>query len=627
MVHMGRRSFIVMSGAAALGIGLGASTSHAAEEKSKETKIYEDASNKRGIPVTVLAAFAHCQSRWQDHGGRPSVGNGFGPMHLIDAAERQRGLERAGKHIAAFEDTLENATKISGIPADKIRNDAASNVEAGAALLAHLQKKGGHPVGADTKPEAWYLAVARASGMSTIEAQSTFADRVMKTVASGQKEKMADGRYLVLEKSEVGSVEAQKEVLLQSRVDEKPAPPPAEKKKVEIIPSPYEKYGESEKDYGNHDRAFRPKAPAINYIIIHDTECSWDVAIKMVKDPKFVSWNYTIRSNDGHVAQHLKHQDIGWHCGSWWFNMHSIGIEHEGHAARGHRWYTEPMYASSAELVKNLCEELKVPMDRSHIIGHDQIPGEKTEQIPKMHWDPGPFWDWEHFFELLGAPLSQGTSTDPIKAGDVIRILPGFKGNAQPLTACGKDGPCEAGNTNFVPLHTKPSTSSELVRDPGLRPKGDPTTTQVSDIGARAIAGTEFVVAKVEKDWTAIWYLGTLGWFHNPPSAPKARKVTEKRTIATTTAKTKIYGRAVPEKAAYKDASRYQEINSLVYKVEAGQKYVVGDLNPPTAYYWSKSFSMDTPNDHVLITGKDRYALVSFGHRLAFMKHTEVTLG
>lgn len=197
MVHIGRRSFIVMSGAAALGIGLGTSTSHAAEEKSKETKIYDDASNKQGIPITVLAAFAHCQSRWQDHGGRPSVGNGFGPMHLIDAAERQRGLERAGKPIAAFEDTLESATKISGIPADKIRNDAGANVEAGAALLVHLQKKAGHPVGADTKPEAWYLAVARASGMSTIEAQSTFADRVMKTVASGQKEKLPDGKFLV----------------------------------------------------------------------------------------------------------------------------------------------------------------------------------------------------------------------------------------------------------------------------------------------------------------------------------------------------------------------------------------------------------------------------------------------
>ncbi|WP_219106383.1 N-acetylmuramoyl-L-alanine amidase [Austwickia sp. TVS 96-490-7B] len=620
---MGRRSFIVVSSTAALAFGLGIKSSQAVEVNSKETKIYDDAAKKYGIPVTVLAAFAHCQSRWQDHQGRPSVGSGFGPMHLIDAAARRKALERAGKPIAASEDTLAAAVKASGLDANKVRKDAAANVEAGAALLVALQKKYRRPTGVTTGPENWYLSVARASGMSTITAQAEFADRVMKTIATGKKERLPLGRAIVLQKSDVGSVEEQKTQLLKASVKEKPEQP---QDKTEWIPAPYEQYGENAGDYGNHDRAFRPKAPTINYIIIHDTECSWETTLKKVQDPKYVSWEYSIRSSDGHIAQHLKPQDIGWHAGNWWFNMHSIGLEHEGVAARGHKWYTEAMYLASAKLVKKLSAQYGIPLDRAHIIGHDQVPGEKTEKIAGMHWDPGPFWDWEHFFELLGAPLSKGTSTDPVKVGDVVRILPGFKGNAQPMTDCGDDGPCESGNTNFVPLHSAPSKDAELVRDIGLRPKGDPPTTQASDIGARAAAGNEFVVAKIEGDWTAVWFLGSMGWFYNPRSAPKARKVTEKRTVVTTTGTTKVYGRAFPEKEAFRDASRYQEILPLVYQIGDKQQYVVGEANPATAYYWSKTFSMDTPDDHVLIKGNDRYVLVSFGHRLAFMRRAEITL-
>ncbi|MDV9192425.1 N-acetylmuramoyl-L-alanine amidase, partial [Streptomyces sp. SR27] len=38
-----------------------------------------------GVPESVLLAVSYLQSRWDTHGGAPSVTGGYGPMHLTDA--------------------------------------------------------------------------------------------------------------------------------------------------------------------------------------------------------------------------------------------------------------------------------------------------------------------------------------------------------------------------------------------------------------------------------------------------------------------------------------------------------------------------------------------------------------
>ncbi len=63
------------------------------------------------------------------------------------------------------------------------------------------------------------------------------------------------------------------------------------------------------------------------------------------------------------------------------------------------------MYRSSARLVKYLARKYDIPLDMQHIFGHDQIPGVTAANVAGMHWDPGPYWNWERYFQLLGAPL------------------------------------------------------------------------------------------------------------------------------------------------------------------------------------------------------------------------------
>ncbi|MGH3770870.1 MAG: N-acetylmuramoyl-L-alanine amidase, partial [Pseudonocardiaceae bacterium] len=84
--------------------------------------------------------------------------------------------------------------------------------------------------------------------------------------------------------------------------------------------------------YGNYDRADRPRdGDDIRYLVVHDTEESYDSAIARFQDPhNGACAHYVIRSSDGQVTQLVHTRNIAHHAGNYWFNMHSLGIEHEG---------------------------------------------------------------------------------------------------------------------------------------------------------------------------------------------------------------------------------------------------------------------------------------------------------
>ncbi|MFE0201585.1 N-acetylmuramoyl-L-alanine amidase, partial [[Kitasatospora] papulosa] len=310
----------------------------------------------------------------------------------------------------------------------------------------------------------------------------------------------------------------------------------------EWIPAPYEQFGEG--DYGNHDKADRPASQSVEYIVIHDTEATWDTTLRLVQDPEYVSWQYSLRSSDGHVAQHLRLKDIGWHAGNWYVNAKSVGLEHEGFLVSPDAWYTEAMYRSSARLVRHLAKRYDIPLDRQHIIGHDNVPGTLPSTIPGMHTDPGPFWDWAHYFALLGRPFVPTASA----GASAVTIRPDYDRHQPVYTGCAKAGDtCAPHGSAAVRLHTAPDDSAPLVKDAGLRPGGGESTTGVNDTGARATTGQQYAVAERRGDWTAIWYLGQKAWFHNPRTRPtavgaRAALVTPREGLA----EVPVYGRAYP---------------------------------------------------------------------------------
>ena len=145
----------------------------------------------------------------------------------------------------------------------------------------------------------------------------------------------------------------------------------------------------------------------IDYIVIHDTEGTWhDVRSTWCRTRP--TWAGTTRCARPTATSPStsRPRTSAWHAGNWYVNAQSIGIEHEGFAAARATWYTEAMYRTSAKLVQLPGREVRHPAGPAHIIGHDNVPGTLPATVAGMHWDPGPYWDWEHYFDLLGAPIT-----------------------------------------------------------------------------------------------------------------------------------------------------------------------------------------------------------------------------
>lgn len=616
---------------------IGAAPSEAQSSALRLQSAFSSAAAEYGVPRSVLLGVSYLQSRWDAHAGAPSVTGGYGPMHLTDArtalagaahhsegAEDARGDEARAPlvpeeripdsgELPARLKTLPKASELTGLNPERLRTDPAANVAGGAALLAAAQRELGEPASAD--PADWYGAVALFSGADDHATAAAYANDVYDVIRTGGERLTDAGQQVALAAQpdlapDTGTLEGAG--LRASAAGDTECPASVS---CEWIPAPYEEFGEG--DYGNHDLGNRPTSQSIKYIVVHDTEGAWEGVLKLVQDPTYVSWNYSLRSTDGHIAQHLKAKDVGWHAGNWYVNAKSIGLEHEGFLANPDAWYTEAMYRSSARLVKYLAKKYGIPLDRQHILGHDTVPGPTSGTIRNMHTDPGPYWDWRHYFELLDRPFEPTAG----KNGGVVTIRPDYATHRPVYTGCTAAGePCAPHGSSAVRLYSGPGTSYPLIKDIGL---GTTPGTGVNDLSSRVSTGQQYAVAGQEGDWTAIWYLGQKAWFHNPAKEPTAVHatglvVTPKDGLEDVP----VYGRAYPEASAYPEGVPAQPVSPLPYRLAKGQKYVVGD-KVPGQYYYAVTFDEAS---HRVVTGKDLYYEIQFGHRVAFVRAADVTV-
>jgi hypothetical protein len=353
--------------------------------------------------------------------------------------------------------------------------------------------------------------------------------------------------------------------------------------------------------------ANRPIEPRIKYIIIHGTESSFDATIdgaQNAAEPN--SWHYSIRSRDGKVVQHLRLKDIGWHTGNHYISWQAIGIEHEGYASQD-GWYTEAMYRASATLVRYLTKRFNIPLDRQHILGHDNVPGMTPQWLPRMHTDPGPYWDWGHYFDLLGAPIRSS-------GGELVTIAPDYAANQPAFTGCaGSSAACPKHGSSAVVLRSAPEPNAPLVNDLGLKPGGEPSTMRISDQGSHASAGQQFVLAEIRGDWAAVWYLGQKAWFQPIPglSRGSGRVATPKPGRATVP----VYGWALPELPVV-----------LPYTLAAGQSYAVGEIVEGFEFIMTTDAAGARTGAWKVLEGGVSYAQIQFGHRVMYVNLNDVDI-
>ncbi|MFG1810359.1 N-acetylmuramoyl-L-alanine amidase [Streptomyces sp. NPDC049040] len=573
------------------------------------------------VPAAVLLAVAYQESAWQSHGAQASADGGYGPMHLTDVTPAMMAGGGAGavgrsdlRAMAADPalHTLQAAAKLTGLRESALREDPVANIRGGAALLASYQTQvtGGAPA----DPAQWYGAVARYSQSPQKQAAASFADRVFATIRGGASTEAGDRQRVRLDASpstRPATAQVDRLHLAASAATGTECPPSVQCTFVAGSPA-----GLQVSD--------RPaNGITIDTIVIHDLETSYDAGVAGLANPtNGVSTHYVMRSADGAVTQMVPTKDIAFHAGNYSTNLHSVGIEHEGFAAQGATWYTEAQYEATADLVTYLAQRFGIPLDRQHILGHDNVAGPSTATVSAMHWDPGPRWDWDHFMRLLRAPLSGPHGIAPV--GSVVTIDPAFDTNLQTVQVCPSDDPTGAVTactdqqqaSNFVFLRTAPDASAPLFGDQAIHGAAA-GTDRISDWGSTAQAGQQFVVAGRQGDWTAIWYSGTKVWFLDPGGC-NTRQAYGVKTVRTAgTAPVSLYGSSYPDASEYPaglGASTQAPLG--MYSLPAGQAYVA--TRPPTAtvdYFKSSG---------TVVTGAKTMYTIQFNHRVALVYSGDV---
>ncbi|MEU9157284.1 N-acetylmuramoyl-L-alanine amidase [Streptomyces sp. NPDC048417] len=575
------------------------------------------------VPRQVLLAVAYQESAWDTHAGQHSTDGGYGPMNLTDVTPAMMAGGDAGaagrhdlKQMSADPalHTLQAAAKLTGLSAEELRTDAAANIRGGAALLASYQKAVTGSGSKDaTDPGNWYAAVARYSQSTQRQGAAAFADRVFATVQKGAHRTTADGAHVKLAAdSDVAPATGQLASLdLKSAADTgTECPTTVACTFVPASPS-------------NGQVSNRPaNGIRIDSIVIHDTETSYDTAISLFQKPGGSASHYVMRSSDGAVTQMVPTKDLAFHAGNYSTNMHSIGIEHEGYAAHGATWYTEAQYEATAELVKYLAGRFGIPLDREHIIGHDNVAGPNSSLVSGMHWDPGPSWDWNHFMSLLGVHTGRH-GVGPV--GSVVTIAPRFDDNLQTVQICPSDDPTGATTactetqqpSDFVYLRTGPSDTAPLFGDQALHP-GAAGTDRINDWGSTAAAGQQFVVAGQDGDWTAVWYSGAKVWFHNPHGCNTAPAHGVKVITAAGSSPVAVYGSSYPDAAEYPAGlSPSTQAPLSMYSVPAGQAYVATVAPSLTDDFF--------PSSGAVVTGAKAMYTIQYNHRVVLVYASDVT--
>ncbi|MFV2119481.1 N-acetylmuramoyl-L-alanine amidase, partial [Streptomyces sp. Act-28] len=638
---------------------------------------FERAAREFDVPASVLMAVSYRQTRWESHDGLPSTTGAYNVMGLTrvdpedleddhddhdghdghDGGDGHAGevdehrlahMNRSGdpdveKHFDAEKalgsvreepvdtddprlHTLDEAAGLIDASPEAVRRDPAQSIRAGAALLAEYQRRATGSLPDD--PGEWYPAVARNSQAPDHKGARLFAQRVFESIRTGERRTTDDGQRLSLPADpSVKPAPSSKVPLAATSATATAAPTPdcPAGLDCDFRPAAY-KQNSGPDDWGNYNVASRPAGGHdIRYIAIHDTEGSYDGSLAVFQNSNtYASAHYMVRASDGLVTQMVENKNEAWHAGNKTLNMHSIGIEHEGYAIKEGSWYTEPQYESSAALVKHLAAKYGIPLDREHIIGHDEIPGVLDTKVRAQHWDPGPFWDWNHYMSLMGAPTGAGGAGGPLKAGQLVRFVPPFTTANQPkLTNNGAAVTPQPANFGY--LYTSPSASAGTIGDPYL---GTQTWSEGWNWGNKLVAGGTFVVAEALNDWTAIWYGGQKAWFRNPGG--QFTVPVESGTVlrAKAGATVEVYGRSYPDDAAYAGTGvpvQDQNGASLTkYAFPAGQLYARAGAAVPGTYYYGGTIDGTGTGSRTLVRGGNSFYPIRYNHRLAWVSAADV---
>jgi hypothetical protein len=357
-------------------------TAAAGVRRGDLTATFNAAADEFSVPAPLLYAIAWEASRFD-----PEIESVWGGYGLFDLREGER------------DPSLEHASALLEVNPNRMIEDWRLQARGAAAILAdqaRLSNGGVLPPSDDLM--AWWDAVRAFSGREEPLLQDQYASYVFETIQDG-----------LLADSPLGSVfVGPQRVSLEGRVA---VPPPA----ATDSSLAYQFYPACTDNYSNYSRG----AGDVDMIVIHTVQGSYSGCYYWFANcSASASAHYVVRSSDGQITQMVYEQDVAWHAGHWDTNLRSVGIEHEGYVSDPGTWYTDAMYERSAALTVDIATRLGVSLDRSHIIGHVEVPGCSSGSGggSGCHTDPGSGWDWDHYMALV-------TGASGISGGDITGVV------------------------------------------------------------------------------------------------------------------------------------------------------------------------------------------------------------
>ncbi len=620
-------------------------------------QLFFSAAQEFEVPESVLLALSYNESHWVSNAGMSNDG-GYGLMdlrtyHSTVMSGRDGTTVTPAKQQASYY-TLDQAAQLLRVSPAILKADDQQNVRGAAAVLAQDAKQlnsGNLPVDLGD----WYSAVAQFSGAVNSASASSFANDVFTTIKGGISLTTPDGQVMNLP----ASPSVRPNIEGMSALEFKPTSMNPVKNISNSTPecpstlncrfiSAF--YGPDDPNdptnYGNYDFANRPQDMQIKYIYIHDGEGSYDSIVNHFQDPSAYDSAQYVISSQGDITQMVRNKDVSWGVGNWNMNMHGINIEHAGFGAQGASWYTPAMYQASATLVRWLASTYHIPLDRQHILGHDNIMLRPAAGQWAQHWDPGPYWDWNYYMDLVKGKTPAQASADyaktsvadfSLKKGDVVTISPNFATNQPLITDC-QTGTCVTlpkQGANFVYLHTQPDTNAPFLTDPYLHSQatsdpylyidGPVGNTQDNDWGDKAPSGFKYVVADIRGDWTGVWYSGQIGWFYNPHGEGRTAHCGTSATLAPRRglSSVPVYTLAYPEASAYPSTIPVQP-QPTAYSIPAGQRYTTTGKAITSDYFYDWTWNYSAPDDHKIVVGNQKYYEITYNHHIGFVKVEDV---
>ncbi|MFF5205606.1 N-acetylmuramoyl-L-alanine amidase [Streptosporangium sp. NPDC000396] len=328
---------------------------------------FTTASTTYEVPRDLLITLGYAETHLDNHDGEPSASGGYGVMHLVSNPTAH---------------TLERAASLTRQPVSALKTDDAANIAGGAAVLRSYADELGLDATTRKDPGKWYPAVAKYSNASSAEVARLYADTVYELLAEGVQATTPDG--------EAVSVAAQ--AVQPDRGAYAKARSLDGSRAAAAVDYPSAHWAAAHPS--NYAVSNRPSSDAIDRIVIHVAQGSYAGTISWFQTgprPNPTSAHYVVRSSDGDITQLVREKDRAFHAGS--YNRRSVGIEHEGYISNA-SWFTDPMYRASAALTRSIADRYHIPKDRTHIVGHVQVPGSD-------HTDPGPNWDWNRYMQYV----------------------------------------------------------------------------------------------------------------------------------------------------------------------------------------------------------------------------------